>query len=876
MKKLLILIMFIFTAAALQAQWVQESFENTASDTLWRHPPINTGLGTGGASLLFSDISSNPAPQHGNAALKVDWVVHSTEAWGGFSQMMYLVNGNDSNYIDFSTATHLRLWYYNITPNTNSAATVNMRFKLHEAGGLANFWESQADHEDWYFEVSGVYEKAPGWNSLVIPLDQIGVGGNPNDQGFTLTGWSGQANNEILDLDKIVGYSIEWTTPGIDNQGQATGTIVFDKLELVGNRYEPVYTFDEGYNDYFTKDVMSWVGADSSQITLTPVTSDQFEGTASMKIDYLVSMSQTWGGYANITHMLPEGEVLPDLSARSHLVLYVKVLQAATGTTDRVTMRFNLYDGAEGDNEQWYHTANLDLYNTSDWQQIIIPLVSEQGNGDMNFLKTTGFIIPDWDGGFKGNKLLDLNSITGWKIEFSGTGDFGPQGEKSSGSILVDLLVPGGYRETDVTAPVPPTGLSAVGGDRLNVITWVDIPEETKETYTVYYSRNPISDLNASGVEVVKNNIPKGVQLVEHLLRAPGTDQEVSYYYAITATDAAGNTSDVANLGSPVTNTAKGVATISLSTPAFNPDGDLAEWSQVSPIVMKISDGSAFKVSNQIIDNDDDLSATAYLAIDNENLYVAFDVTDDKVINNTALASYLNDAADLFIGLYDWHGAPHGSYKRGAQPDYHIRFTQDSIMIDGLNVTLGHKGPNYYREEKFPSGYIIEAKIPLVDLARDVDSVFQPKLGMRIPLDFSINDNDTEGGEREGIMTYSPYNEDQSWSSTARWLYTWIGDQWTVGVNDEEVTPFTYELFQNYPNPFNPATQIKYSVAKSGMVSIKIFDILGRQVKELVNEFHAAGVYSVSFNAANLSSGVYLYQVKADGFQSTKKMMLIK
>jgi len=85
-----------------------------------------------------------------------------------------------------------------------------------------------------------------------------------------------------------------------------------------------------------------------------------------------------------------------------------------------------------------------------------------------------------------------------------------------------------------------------------------------------------------------------------------------------------------------------------------------------------------------------------------------------------------------------------------------------------------------------------------------------------------------------------------------------------------------FVLYQNYPNPFNPTTLIKYSLPEQQFVSLKIFDILGKEVATLVNENKPAGNYEVNFDAGNLSSGVYFYQLRASGFTETKKMLLMK
>ncbi len=94
--------------------------------------------------------------------------------------------------------------------------------------------------------------------------------------------------------------------------------------------------------------------------------------------------------------------------------------------------------------------------------------------------------------------------------------------------------------------------------------------------------------------------------------------------------------------------------------------------------------------------------------------------------------------------------------------------------------------------------------------------------------------------------------------------------------NENNIVPKEFVLNQNYPNPFNPNTAISYQLSAQSKVELKIFDVLGREVQTLVNEIQNAGNYKVNFNAANLPSGVYIYQIKADNFIQSKKMMLVK
>ncbi|MBK9332396.1 MAG: T9SS type A sorting domain-containing protein [Ignavibacteria bacterium] len=88
--------------------------------------------------------------------------------------------------------------------------------------------------------------------------------------------------------------------------------------------------------------------------------------------------------------------------------------------------------------------------------------------------------------------------------------------------------------------------------------------------------------------------------------------------------------------------------------------------------------------------------------------------------------------------------------------------------------------------------------------------------------------------------------------------------------------PTKFDLSQNYPNPFNPSTSINFDLPVDGKVSLKIYDLTGKEVMTLVNEVRSAGYYSVNFNASNLSSGAYFYILSADNFTATKKMMLLK
>ena len=109
-----------------------------------------------------------------------------------------------------------------------------------------------------------------------------------------------------------------------------------------------------------------------------------------------------------------------------------------------------------------------------------------------------------------------------------------------------------------------------------------------------------------------------------------------------------------------------------------------------------------------------------------------------------------------------------------------------------------------------------------------------------------------------------------------------IGDGFTpFSLSKEYIIPETYSLSKAYPNPFNPTTTLQYDLPEDALVNITIYDMMGRQVKALVNGSQTAGYKSIQWNATNnqgqpVSAGLYLYTIEAGEFRQTKKMVLLK
>jgi len=99
-----------------------------------------------------------------------------------------------------------------------------------------------------------------------------------------------------------------------------------------------------------------------------------------------------------------------------------------------------------------------------------------------------------------------------------------------------------------------------------------------------------------------------------------------------------------------------------------------------------------------------------------------------------------------------------------------------------------------------------------------------------------------------------------------------------TGVEEKEILekPKSFQLYQNYPNPFNPETTIQFDVKESCQVSLTIYDLLGRQLSNLVNDHFDPGAYTVTFNASSVPSGIYVYRIQMGEFRSVRKMIVLE
>ena len=516
---------------------------------------------------------------------------------------------------------------------------------------------------------------------------------------------------------------------------------------------------------------------------------------------------------------------------------------------------------------------------------------------DVNYYSTYAVarkVLDDvnWDGNWQSLKVALADFAVDGSFDVSKIMEFGVVAADTTISerlLLDEIWIGNPSVSIDIMPPPAPENVTVTEDPafpHVNYITWNDIDSEHGETYDVYASMSPITDLAGAGVFQLAADVAEGNNIIAHSLYYPLRQGDVTYYYAVTCTDAAGNVSETFTAAPGFTNTGRAWQIMNFGAPEnFVLDGYFDEWAGIAPFSTSPEHNPVVSGS---IDDSLDFSAKCYLAIDNEFLYVAFDIVDDVFSwRETNTVDWWNDESiEFFIGLYPIAGnvSHHATYwGRGVEPDYRIVFRPDRLTIDAWpNVDSLMAGTeNYYFESGGGSDYFIEAKIPLAVLAGvSGDSSFTPQDGMKIPFEVQYNDADiVDGGEVARIQLGDNSTDDGWWNNPDVWTFTWIGmPEWAKTAVEQynPGKPASYFLDYNYPNPFNPTTTIRYGIKNPGNVKLTIYNSLGQKVATLVNKYQQAGEYSIDFDASKLASGIYLYKISAGDFTGIKKMLLLR
>lgn len=832
MLQFLLVIMALVAVPAF-GQTVIESFDSPTPDSIFY-------FASEGAPTYIRMTQDLGDKQEGTASMNIRTAIGAFHGWGSFSQIES--RWTAGTMVDISISDSVSIWI-KVTEAPKIPANMVMRIHLIDS-------TSGEPREDWLYENVTILDAVSDWVNLKIPLTERVSDGStvPNGEGFVYapTGWGGFTyNNKKFDRDKIVGWKIAFVTSGWDPAANLPADSLefkLDGFQRFGLRAVPAILFNgRDYSPQITN-VWAW-GQSTAAVELN---AGPLPKTNAIKW----TQGNEWGnGWTGMGFDIAPGFNLAGGWVKDSLKFKMKA-EAGVGALRVQFESPRLGDAGQKGKVGKVFTPTAD----GEWHDYIFAL--------------SEMTIQDNSPGFDSSNV----NTFGMMAEASGV----------AGKVIYITNLWTGSPEFDVIPPDAPSGLAGAGTGFVNLVTWNDVPNEPGIRYNVYFADHPWTAVEDSSVEdLPPYNITSAV--ATHPLRVPKVDANLTYYYGVVSKDLAGNESSPVIMSTPVTTLAKGVTTIAKVGPtSFTADGDLSEWSSITPFALSTVTGTAHAVPNFPITDDADLSANAYVAMDATYLYVAFDVTDDIVLAATTGNDYEQDCPDIFFGAYDWRGKRHSAYQRGAQPDYHLRFSRHRIWIDNGGVRIDTISANYAWSEKLLSpGYVVEARIAWTDLATKLtggDIVFSPLEGMRIPIDFAINDRDSD--VRNGILVYSPLSNDDSYKAPFYWSYTWIGDKSTVGVEQVSDVATSFELGQNYPNPFNPTTEIRYSVPTSGPVALRVYDMMGREVETLVDRMQDAGSYVVSFNAdrsgRSIATGVYFLRLEAGAHTAIRKMLLVK
>jgi len=767
-------------------------------------------------SFIDNDVVQTPIPNigysPGTSALK--WGIYNNDGWQG---VMFYLADYSSGGIDMTSIWDTDSVYFKLrAPNGLDPSDPDLSVTVYDPTNDMYDWNTMA----WY-TLDNFHDLDDGnWHQFAVALADLQIA----------TGWS----NTPIDKANIVGVGFEYFDTGINTE------INIDEVWIGNPDILNTMTFFNGQALGSEVWFEAW-GFENNNLTLAE--GEGFvEGTPAILWE---TANWTWQGIGFIMN--------------THDMTY-------SFTADTMRLKIKAPAGIEDLALEWYDVYYNDYYLLArkvlddvvwdgTWQEIEVPL--------------SDFSVDD---GF------DLTQV--YEFGIVAAGDSIPE------RILIDDIWLGdpGIVIDIVPPPVPENIIADVSTNYYNFISWDPIESETGETFDVYGSLEPIDNLESENVFVVATDVAEG-QVAVHNLDYPLADNDVTYYYAVTCTDAASNPSEGFGTGGPFTNVGKKRAIISLEESfEFVADGDPGEWEHIMPFTvtpdMK-TESNWYEGSTETFDDSLDYTAFCYVAMDDTTLYVAFDVIDDAFSWDPGNTSdwWNDESIEFYFGLYDM-GAPHSWYERGEEPDYRLVFTPNSLnYFNGDESTLYAEGTaNYYFQPLGSQDYFIEARIPFKDIRADGDAVFTPMEGYTIPFEIFCADADVTNANDVSRVQYGNNTALDPWGyGPDVWTFAWIGmPNFTAIETDETSVIKSYNLADNYPNPFNPSTNIEYTLAKAGKVSLSVYDVLGQKVAVLVDNHQPAGRHIVTFNATELTSGVYFYEITSENFSDVKKMLLVR
>lgn len=459
---------------------------------------------------------------------------------------------------------------------------------------------------------------------------------------------------------------------------------------------------------------------------------------------------------------------------------------------------------------------------------------------------------------------------------------------------LVGVAEPEGKVASPAIAGVVNTVTTAGAVFQLFHITWED-NEIGTETYNVYMSDAPITDVTAPGVKLIGNAIPHGTQYYDFRPYSSKVT-EVTRYFAVTAIDASGAEFE---LGA---NSAVGPLVCATSAPAkamyvkdfanvFSLDGLDTEFTDYKQYGLKAERHNGSDTTGWTPESPD-MSWNATFIVDDNYLYISADVTDNDINANgnepvvSGSQAWMGDALEFYIGFYNAiiEPQPH-LYKDvdlAGTGDWRIGFTAWGSTQKSGSSDFEFPGVERTVYQKFTGdGYIIEVRIALDSLAKGGD--LQVVNGAMLPLRIDGTDMDPAGGDTERTLWtgWGNTGNSEDWKRPSTFGFLEVVGGPTAVEEKPVAQPLEFKLNNNYPNPFNPSTTITFSLAAKTDVQVVVYNLLGKQIRTLVNATRNAGTYTIQWDGKDesgqaLPTGMYFCRMKTPEYNRIMKMTLLK
>ncbi len=398
--------------------------------------------------------------------------------------------------------------------------------------------------------------------------------------------------------------------------------------------------------------------------------------------------------------------------------------------------------------------------------------------------------------------------------------------------------------DTAVSAGTNPTAIAITSDGSKLVVTNNAIPGNVKIISTSDYS---ISDIDISGIE----NYPNAVAIAPNdSIAIVNTLHKTIFINLYTHT---------------IKNTITApCASTTLYGIAITPDGKTGVYPDLSSDCMQ--------QGIRLVDASGNSSNSTFIQVNTTGELYGIALTPDG--SSALLTTFSSDSPKIVnlssSGVQNISGISAGSYGVAMFHNSNEALIFDGDSLDRVSLTTNSK-------TKTISYLSYNTNFQNIAITKDDKYAFVA--GAIEKLVISLDNNSV-------IETFTAGGTNITTNSNGSEFYVTDSYNGTVRVYKEQIPngvksgknylPSDYQLSQNYPNPFNPNTTIKYAIPKAGLVTIKVYNILGNEIATLVNEEKRPGEYSVIFNGLNLSSGIYFYRITSGKFTETKKLILMK